>query len=447
MRAIWFDISAGVSGDMMLGSLVDAGIAVGEIQAALDQLIPGAVVLRAEQVLRAGQRATKISVEVLDADPPHRTWRDIRSMLAHSGLHERTRQRALDVFDRLARAEGRVHGMPPEDVHFHEVGALDSIADVVGVCEAIRLAQIEVVTAGPVALGSGRVRVAHGDIAVPVPAVAELVTGWPIAQVYDAAAAHDEGNAHGHADHHHDHSHAGHDHAHHDRPAPVLTPGQPGELATPTGMALIRSLADGPSPTPVMTPSSVGVGAGGRDVVGRPNVVRAFLGETAQGCSYGRDTVVELMANVDDMDPRLWPGVLERLLERGALDAWLVPITMKKGRPAFTLHALVRQEQRAAAIEEILAGTSTLGVREMACARSVLDRSLHGVEVLGQPVRVKVASHQGRVVHAAAEFESIAEIALLTGTRQADVAARAAAAIAHAGILPGAGVDGGTSIS
>ena len=440
MTHLWLDVSAGVSGDMILGALLDAGASLAGVQSAVDALVPGGVRLTATDADRAGQRATKLGVSVLVGEPPHRTFRDIRHMLAEADINDRTRVTATAAFQRLAEAEGRVHGIDPLDVHFHEVGALDSIADVVGVCEAVRLLGVTGCSASPVAVGSGRVRVAHGDMAVPVPAVAELVIGWRTValaepQVAESDDRREQVDAHGHShDEHGDHHDAGHTH---DRPARVLTRGALGELATPTGMALIRTLAATCEPMPAMVTRAVGVGAGGRDVRDRPNVVRAFVGDTDAGAAAEARDVVDVMANVDDLDPRLWPGVLDRLLEAGALDAWLATIHMKKGRPAFTVHALATAATHDAVVTELLEGTSTLGVRGVPCSRVVLDRAWRTVDVLGHPLTVKVASRQGRIVHAAAEFDSLAEVARATGAREHEVAAQAVAAMVAAGITAG----------
>ncbi|MHB1007646.1 MAG: nickel pincer cofactor biosynthesis protein LarC [Propionibacteriaceae bacterium] len=447
MPHLWLDVSAGVSGDMILGALLDAGAPLEGVQSAVDALVPGGVRLTADHATRAGQRATKLDVSVLVEDPPHRTFRDIRHLLAVADIDDWTRATATAVFQRLADAEARAHGIHPDEIHFHEVGALDSIADVVGVCEAVRLLGVSSCSASPVAVGSGRVRVAHGDVAVPVPAVAELVVGWRTValaepQLTDGDRHPDQADVHDHphdTHDHHDEPGSGHGHSH-DRPARVLTRGTLGELATPTGMALLRTLAATCEPMPAMVARAVGVGAGGRDVRDRPNVVRAFLGDTESGSATGTRDVVEVMANVDDLDPRLWPGVLGRLLEAGALDAWLVPIHMKKGRPAFTVHALVTAATHDAVVTELLEGTSTLGVREVACSRVVLDRAWRTVDVLGQPLTVKVASREGRIVHAAAEFDSLAEVARAVGVRENEIAAHAVAAMVAAGITTGSEV-------
>ena len=293
-RLAWIDATAGIAGDMLLGALLDAGAALAPIQDVLEQVIPGSVQLRTERVDRQGQRATKVHVDVLVEDPPHRAWSSIRDALTSADIPDRTRQLSLDAFSRLADAEAHAHGVSSEDVHFHEVGALDSIADVVGSCEAWRQLSIERGVGSVVAVGSGRIRAAHGDIPVPVPAVAQLALGWPTsAGEMLGTASHGHSHGHTHAHGHHDHgdqeqkrppesrAHS-HDHAHAHAHGPQLpsapTPGQLGELATPTGMALLRALADTHGAQPPMISEAVGAGAGTKDTPGRPNIVRVIIG-------------------------------------------------------------------------------------------------------------------------------------------------------------------------
>lgn len=285
-RLAWIDATAGIAGDMFLAALVDAGAHLDAIQEVVDALIPGSVQLRSETVQRCGQRALKIHVDLLAENPPHRTWESIRSMLRDARergtVPERTAEMALAAFGRLAEAEGHAHGIDPEEVHFHEVGALDSIADVVGTCEAWRQLEIGAAVGSTIAVGSGRIRAAHGDIPVPVPAVAFLGKGWPtVAGEKLPPRPHPGHGAHGHS----------HDHAH-EHPVPAHVAGGPheasapgrgvapgvGELATPTGVALLRALAHTPGAQPAMVVHAVGVGAGTRDTPGRPNVVRVFVG-------------------------------------------------------------------------------------------------------------------------------------------------------------------------
>nr|WP_255491889.1 LarC family nickel insertion protein [Actinotalea sp. JY-7876] len=250
-RTLWLDASAGIAGDMLLGALLDAGAPLASVQAAVDAVTPGSVRLSVRPVTRGGQRATKVDVDVLVPDPPHRTWAAVEEHLEAAPLHAETRALASAVFRRLAEAEGHVHGVDPASVHFHEVGALDAIADVVGTCEALRLLGVTEVVGTPVAVGSGHVDGAHGRMPVPVPAVAQLALGWPTTSGDLARPPGDHEGSGG---------------------------GALGELATPTGMALLRALAPGWGPVPTMVTVAVGVGAGTRDPAGRANVVRAVLG-------------------------------------------------------------------------------------------------------------------------------------------------------------------------
>ena len=392
MTRLWIDASAGIAGDMLLGALLDAGAELPAVQAAIDAVVAGSVRLRVEEVLRAGQRASKAHVEVTVPDPPHRTWAVVSGMVERARLPTVVRDRALAVFGRLAQAEGRVHGIPAADVHFHEVGALDSIADVVGVCAAIGNLGVQDISAGPVALGSGQVAAAHGTIPVPVPAVAELARGWRVAA------------------------------------------GGRGELTTPTGMALLVTLAQRCEDLPDMVLDRVGVGAGSRDTAGRPNVTRALLGEPAAASA---SSAVVLECNVDDMDPRLWPEVLAQLLAGGADDAWLTPILMKKGRPAHTLAVLCGHSVVDGLRDQMLALTSTIGVRHHEVGKVALERLWTDVQVGGRPVAVKVAHRGGLVSQVTAEFDSVAAAAVALHRTQQSVLAAANAAAAAEGWVAG----------
>jgi uncharacterized protein (TIGR00299 family) protein len=371
MSTVWVDASSGASGDMLLGALVGAGVPVDLVRSAVDAVSPEPVALRVEAVSRNGFAATRVHVDVDDSEH-HRSWRDIRTLLLEAPLYDEVRDLALRVFERLAVAEGAVHGHDPLDVHFHEVGALDAIADVVGVCAGfVHLAATDVVVT-PVAVGSGTVRGAHGSLPVPPPAVAALLTGVP--------------------------SYAG-------------PPGAPAtELCTPTGAALLTTLATAYGPQPPMTTTSVGVGAGGRDPEGHTNVLRLLVGSRA-AAGNSQDDLLVLETNVDDLDPRLWPEVISAVLGAGALDAWLTPIVMKKGRPAHTFRALVAPDRAAEVRATVFRETTTLGIRELAVARHALPRETTQVTVGGLEISVKVARLEGVVVNAQPEYDDVVRVA------------------------------------
>jgi pyridinium-3,5-bisthiocarboxylic acid mononucleotide nickel chelatase len=412
-RALWIDASGGVAGDMLLGALVDVGVPLETLQAAVDAVLPRAARLMRSTVTRAGLRATKVDVELLPPrtsdderdERPARAWSTIRSLLDAADLSAAVRAPALRTFQRLAEAEGRVHGLPSDEVHFHEVGAVDSIADIVGSCAGFAALDVRDVVLSPVALGTGVVRTSHGTLPVPVPAVLELARGWEVLPGADGAAS------------------------------------APGELATPTGLALVTTAAGRSGPMPPMRVLATGVGAGTRDRLDRANVVRLVLGTAPAGegdAAADTTSAVLLETNVDDLDPRVWPDILARLLAAGALDAWLTPILMKKGRPAHTLHVLARPQDGSALADLVLTHTSTLGLRTTAVRRRVLDRSWALVDVLDGRVRVKVGHRDGHVVQATPEFEDVAGLAREAGLPVGQVLALAQSAAVVAGLVPSA---------
>ena len=382
----WVDASSGASGDMLLGALVGAGVPVGVVEEAVRAVAPEAVTLVPEDVTRNGFAATRMHVRVADS-ATHRTWRDVREALRIATLDEGVRARAHATFERLAVAEAAVHGTAPDDVHFHEVGALDAIADVVGVSAGLEHLGLDELVVSPVAVGSGRVHGAHGEMPVPPPAVAELLRGVP--------------------------SYAG--------------PGER-ELCTPTGAALLTSNATSYGPQPLMSVDRVGVGAGGRDPATHANVLRLLVGEAVVAGRGGNPAPLLLECNVDDLDPRVWPSVIAALLEAGASDAWLTPILMKKGRPAHTLSVLVAADRAAAVRTVVFRHTSTIGLREQPIAKTTLDRAMETVEVDGFPVHVKIAVHEGDVVNAQPEYDDVARAAAATGRPVKEVLADAVAA-------------------
>ena len=380
----WLDCSAGVSGDMLLGALVDAGVPLEVLQAAVDAVGVEPVRLTAATVVRGGLGALKVDVQVTD-QAATRTWRDVRDLLGAADLQAPVRDTALEVFARLAAAEAQVHRVAADDVHFHEVGALDAVADVVGAVAGLHALGLTRLTASPVVLGSGSTRGAHGPLPVPAPAVLALLTG-----------------------------------------APVLAGPVALEMTTPTGAAVLATTVAAYGPMPAMVLSRTGAGAGGRDPAEVANVLRLVLGEPAAAGTTSMSlpsTVLE--TNVDDLDPRLWPGVLSALLDAGAQDAWLTPVLMKKGRPAHLLSVLAAPADVARLREVVFRETSTLGVREHAVARTVLDRDERVVHIDGQRVRVKRGLLDGAVVNAQPEWEDVAAAAQALGLPAKQVLRRA----------------------
>ncbi|MGV1009741.1 MAG: nickel pincer cofactor biosynthesis protein LarC [Dermatophilaceae bacterium] len=395
-RLAHLDVSAGVAGDMLLGALLDAGADLQAVRRTITAVVPGIDVTVCD-VSRAGLRALKVQVAVDGLGHPHREWAGIRSTIAAADIPDRVKSDATAVFQRLADAEAAVHGCEAEQVTFHEVGAWDSVADVVGVCAALHALGITTVTCGPLAVGSGTVASAHGRLPVPVPAVVALVRGW---EVFG---------------------------------------GTEGEAATPTGVALLTTLASAQQRLPRMQVSASGVGAGTSDPPGRANVVRVIVGAPV-GQAPADEPMVLLETNVDDADPRVWPSVLEAMLAAGAADAWLSPVLMKKGRPAHTLHVLAPLERRTSLRDVVFRHTSTLGLRELEVCRPALDRTWLPVEVAGERVRIKVASQGGVVLHAAAEYDDVAAAAKRLGRPVREILELANVAAIGTGLLPGAGL-------
>jgi uncharacterized protein (TIGR00299 family) protein len=363
MTLAYFDCFSGASGDMILGSLIDAGAGLASIDRKLAALAVEGCSLSASKVHKQGLAATQVTVTgESKGGSPHRSLASIRSIIEQADLVARVKNRALAAFERLAQAEAQAHGCALEQVHFHELGAVDTIADVVGAMLALDELGIDRVVCSPVAVGSGTVECAHGILPVPAPATLNLLIGVPLAEC-DVA----------------------------------------GELTTPTGAAILTSVAEGFGPLPSMTVERVGYGAGTRDLPDRPNLLRVILG---QAVSPGEaDEIVVLEANLDDTTPEVVGHCLELLLEAGALDAYCVPIYMKKSRPAFTLTVLAEPRKVAALEGIVFAETSTLGVRHHQARRSKLAREIERVETPFGPIAVKIGRRESVVVTVAPEYE------------------------------------------
>ena len=381
-RTGWLDCSSGVSGDMLLGALsaLDALTELGDVLAAVPDL---GVTLTTADVRRGALQARHVQVDVGDGPPRNRA--DVQAVLDRLPLPATVRDTAGRVFDRLAIAEAAVHGVTPEEIYFHEIGAIDSIVDVVGACLGFHTLGLAGLAVSPIALGFGAINTMHGVVPVPGPAVLELLRDTEL----------------------------------------IVTSGDaPVELATPTGIAVLAELATSAGGLPTMTVQAVGIGAGNRDLEQRPNVLRLVVGEAAD--SSGDWWLLE--ANVDDLDPRLWPGVIDALLAAGAADAWLTPILMKKGRPAHTLSALAPATVAAGVERVVFEQTTTIGIRTTPVGKRALDRQWVDVEVGGRSIRVKVARLDGVVVTATPEWVDVEAAATALGRPARQVLADAVTA-------------------
>ncbi len=379
-RTLWLDTTAGAAGDMICGALLDCGARWEALEKGLALLgLPGVAVQR-EEVQRGALRACWFQVSP-EENPPHRTWRDIRTLLEESTLPGTVKENAQAVFARLAQAEGRVHGIDPETVHFHEVGALDAVVDVVGACLLLADLDVTDLVASPLPMGAGTVETAHGTLPVPVPAVLELMNGWPTVQ--------DD---------------------------------REGEWVTPTGAALVTTLAR-PGAMPAMCPTATGLGAGTRNPPERPNVVRAVLGEAAK--SLQQETICVLEACVDDMTGEQVPPLLDALLSAGAKDAWAQAVWMKKGRPGLAVTALAAPDQEDRVADALLRHSSSFGLRRTLTRRDILERGWVDVETDYGRIKVKEGRRLDEVLHAAPEFEDCLKAAKEAGVPVAEVHAAA----------------------
>ncbi len=352
MRICYLDCFSGIAGDMLLGALVDAGLPLSVLQAEIAKLGIGDLSVHAKPTQRGGLAATKVHVSATH-DHSHRSLSSIERMIGDSALDDQTKRDCVSVFRRLGEVEALAHGIAIDKVHFHEVGALDSIADITGSCAGFRQLGIDRIFCSPINLGSGTVQAAHGTMPVPAPATARLVEG-----------------------------------------VPTYSDGPSVELTTPTGAAIAVTLGDGFGPPPAMRISASGYGAGTREFPGRPNLLRVLIGE-AEDADSPHEQIWVLEANIDDMTPEMAGFAMERLLESGALDVTLAPVQMKKNRPGFTLTVLAGPEDRARLGEMMLSETSTMGIRETAARRRALPRSWTEVSTRYGSVRIKTAGRPG----------------------------------------------------
>jgi uncharacterized protein (TIGR00299 family) protein len=405
---MYFDAFSGAAGDMILGAFIDAGLPIDALRAALGSLGVGHE-LTSRKVLRSGVSATHVTVQPAAGhshehphehshphshehhthqhEHEHRTLAAISHHISHSALSAAGKARAIAMFRRLAEAEAAIHAMPVEEVHLHEVGALDSIIDIVGAAFAFEWWGIDDVVVSPLNMGSGTVRIAHGTFPVPAPATLRLLAG-----------------------------------------VPSYSRGPEMELLTPTGALVLTTYARAFGPMPVMAPAAIGYGAGTRDIEGFPNVLRVVIGERVarpQEAASETDRMLRIEAAIDDMTPQLFGPLLDRLLAAGAVDAYLTPVVMKKGRPGIVVTILAPDNARVRVCDVMFRETTTIGVRFDEVQRDTLDRRFVDVPVTGGRVRVKVAGRAGQILNVAPEFEDCVRVAEASGASVKDVQAEA----------------------
>jgi hypothetical protein len=386
MKTLYFDCFAGASGDMILGALVAAGVPPQALTEQLALLRVRGFEIDFVTVVRSGISATHARVHTAH-EHHHRHLSDILKIISDSRLSAGVKERAAQIFSRLAAAEAKVHNEPIETIHFHEVGALDAIVDVVGAAICFEVLGIERFVCSPLHLGSGTVDMDHGRFPVPPPAVAELLKG-----------------------------------------APVYSTEISGELVTPTGAAIITTVCNEFGPIPKMSITQTGYGAGTREYKGFPNALRVLIGD--DGTTDSVETLWMMETNVDDLSPQVFGHVMERAFELGALDCYLTAVQMKKNRPGVLLSILCRDHERERLSEMVFAETTTLGLRSYAVERQVLERESVRVETPYGPIDVKVARMNGRVVNQMPEYEQCREAARLANVPLRTVQEQAHAAFA-----------------
>ena len=371
MKLAYFDCFSGISGDMTLGALVDAGCNLDHLRAELRALQVQGWELSAEKVWKNGMAATYVQVKTEDQQK-HRSLSAILEILKNSQLAEEVRDRATAIFQKLGQAEARVHDLPLEKIHFHEVGAVDAIVDVVGACIGFHALGVNRFACSPLNVGGGTVKMAHGTLPVPAPATANLLQGKP-----------------------------------------TYSNGVQRELVTPTGAAIVATLCDSFGAQPPMSVSAIGYGAGTADLEGQPNVLRLMIGEAAEKVVPGFDQEIAVIeANLDDMNPQIYGYFLEKALAAGALDVFTAPVQMKKNRPGTLLTVLCQPADASALMELIFAETTTFGVRSYRAQRRTLPRESVKVSTSYGDVRVKLSRVNGRILHVAPEYDDCRKLAV-----------------------------------
>lgn len=371
MKVAYFDCFSGISGDMILGALVDAGVKIGDLQDAIDRLKLSGCRLKKRRVRRGGLAGTKVDVLNPKKLPSFQTFAQIEQHLLKSRLTKAMQERALEIFRRLAQAEASAHGKRIANTRLHEVGDVDTLVDVVGALAGLSHLKVDRVYASPIHVGTGIKKTLGHTFPLPAPATAYLLKGIP-----------------------------------------VYATGNEGELTTPTGAAIISTLSSDFVPLPPMTLKKIGVGAGSHDYE-QPNLLRLFIGSQEE--VYGEDEVVRIETNIDDMNPQLYEHVFDMLFEAGALDVYLAPIIMKKGRPAILITVLSPPMRSDKILKVLFDETTTLGVRVQKIARQTLKREINEETTRHGPVQIKTAFRNGQPTRRRPEFRDVQRLARKEG--------------------------------
>jgi uncharacterized protein (TIGR00299 family) protein len=374
MKRAYLDCSSGISGDMLLAALLDAGVDARRLLRELKKMRLGFYEFKLTRAVRGNLVGARVDIRIPAQQPPRKLG-DIEEMMGKTELAETVKEKALKIFRRLAEAEGKLHNLPPGEVHFHEVGAVDAVIDIVGACLGLELLEVSELVCSPLNVGGGRVEAEHGSLPVPAPATAELL-----------------------------------------KEIPIYSTGIEGELVTPTGAAIVSTLAASFGPMPAMKVERIGYGAGEKDIPGQANVTRLFVGESvevvkAQPGAAGDELVSVIEANLDDMSPQLYGYFVEQALAAGALDVTCSAVQMKKNRPGLLVTVLCAPESSDALAELLFEQTTTIGLRIYEARRKVLERELVSVETPYGEVRVKVAKREGKVLNVAPEYEDCQRLA------------------------------------
>jgi uncharacterized protein (TIGR00299 family) protein len=378
MKTAYLDCFSGLSGDMFLGALLDAGLPQKDLYHALEGLPLKGFHLEVEKAARHGIHGTRFRVNVEEAEQIHRTLADIRDLIGEAGLSDSVKEKSTAIFENLARAEGEIHGLPPDEVHFHELGAVDSILDIVGAVYGMEHMGIQALHVSHLPLGSGFTESLHGRIPVPAPATLSLLKGVP---VYDSGLAY--------------------------------------EMVTPTGAALATGLARAFGAMPPMVIEGVGYGAGTRDLTDRPNLVRILIGEEAT--QKTTETVVVMESNLDDTSPEWMGYLMDRMFEAGALDVVFCPVQMKKNRPGTQIQVMCIPSHEDRLMDILFQESTTLGIRFRHSQRRVLKRSTAEVESPWGNIQVKKVLRPDGASFFLPEYESCKEMALKTGRPLRDI--------------------------